>query len=429
MSSLFNLVYDSDGRVSAEQTITDADGKPKALKGDVSRIDIDAYNNIGNIVVDVARRVAEHDDIIRERKEAAGHDSKVLAALMLGLRAATKIGNETDWQGKSAAVGAAVAQLMETSVEPFFAAQLAEARGSNGTGEQVHDLLVSRRKKRASMYSAANTALARMFRDGIGINDEGISGERAKAVVALFEGDGIYANIYPAAALRVLKSGLPESFWKRAQELEAKGKGTLRLKTPEQVKRAETDKQHAADERAEMLKVTTNATPEFVAEAIQAATVRTVSEVNSDNFVTVVQGMAAAARLNSGQLQFLSEQFEGLETVENLSISAMEVGALTLSNIATVLDAIHREAAALGNSARLFASSMADRAMNAAAAKLSQPTETPEVPDSDTGEPDGAEVPEAPETPEAPEAAKVTPIKSRARKPAARSKTPARSRR
>lgn len=426
MSSLFNLVYDTDGRVSAEQTITDADGKPKALKGDVSRIDADAYNNIGRIAVDVARRIAEHDDIIRERKEAAGHDSKVLAALMIGLRAATKIGNEIDWQGKSAAVGAGVAQLMETSVEPFFAAQLAEARGSNGTGEQVHDLLVLRRKKRASMYSAANTALANIFRQGIGINDEGISGERAKAVVALFEGDGIYANIYPAAALRVLKSGLPESFWKRAQELEAKGKGTLRLKTPEQVKRAETDKKHAAEERAEMVKVTKDATPEFVAEAIQAATVRTVSEVNSDNFVTVVQGMAAALRLQAGQLQYASEQFSGIESVKSLSISAMEVGALTLQNMAGTLRAISREAGALADSATIYSGSLATEAMNAAAQKLNQPVETPEVPDSDTGEPDGAEVPE---TPEAPEAAKVTPIKSRARKPAARSKTPARSRR
>src|SRR5205814_8397213 len=77
--SLFKLNI-VDGRVTAEQTILDKDGKEKALKGEPSRIDADTYEAIGQAAIVVARSVGEHDDAVRLHRDAAGHDSKTLAA-------------------------------------------------------------------------------------------------------------------------------------------------------------------------------------------------------------------------------------------------------------------------------------------------------------------------------------------------------------
>lgn len=425
MSSLFKLNI-IDGRVIAEQTIQDKDGKDKALTGEPARIDADVYEAIGQAAIVVARSVGEHDDAVRLHRDAAGHDSKTLAALMLGLRAATKLAHgEIDWEAKSAAVQAGVAHLMELSIADYLATELAEARGPGGTGEMQHDIIVARRKRRDSLYSAANSALAKTFRDGLGVTLEGVAGERAKAVVAQFEKDGPYAKMYPPAALKVLKSGLPDAFWTKAAEREGTDNGyKLRLKSPNAVADAKKAKDDAAKNRKAILDVTNHADPTFVAEAIQAASVRVPVDVTADNAQTVIQGWFANLRILAGQIQSASHQFEGIEN-SDMSVGTLAMGAKILTDSASVLRTIEREAGTLAQSASMLGDELQDRHMKALAAKLADNDE-PETPDSDGGEPDGSET--APSEPESkPEAATVTPIKRAARKPRTARKAPARS--
>lgn len=413
-TSIFRLATDKDGRVLAEQTIKDKDGKDSTLKGEVARIDATAWENVGNIALDVARNVAEHTEAYETHKQAAGHESKVLAALMLALRASTKRANgSVDWDGNTAAVRAGSANLQDAAVEPYFSKQLAEARGPGGTGEQIHDLLVSMRKKRESMFSQANSTLARIFYNGIGLNEGGVVGERASAVVAMFEGDGKYAAIYPANALKVLKGGLPKEVWESIEQRKSNG-AKIRLRTPTEVAASARSKAEAAANRTAIKEIVGDSTPEHVADALAAAAVIHPVEVTSDNAQTIVQAWAAKVRVVSSEMRGLSEQFSGIETTE-MTPSTRAIAERALTDSARVLVTISMEANALADSSAIFAGELGNSLMALAREKMEKQSEPTEAPASDPGEPDGAEVPEQTEAPEG-----VTPIKTRTRKSAAR---------
>ena len=347
-----------NGNISDKQELDDA-----KIGGVESRIkDPAAFEALYKTAAMVAANVAASAATEMDAKESKVIESRVLACISIGLRGSFFVkGGEPDWDGVSAGYRLAWGTILTDVVNRQVAELRAEARSLPTEQERVDALeyVVKRSGKiRLAAASKVNTFTADILRSGLGVNAEGITGERARATMALFADGGKFHEGFPPHALRVLKSGLPGSWFTKPGP---NGK-TRKLASPQQVQERQKEREDAAQNKKAILEAAAGAAPQHVAEALAAASIREPVEVSADNALTVTESTHAAVRLIAGQFASFDAQFTMLETESpNIPLGSAGAQERTLTHIASVCSTIARQAEDLANRAMLLAHVQGDR--------------------------------------------------------------------
>lgn len=368
-----------NGSIAPTQVTHDAEGDEVKVKGTVAKLrDPAQFDGLMGSMSQVASDLASTIGNMFDAEEHRILQSRIYACLSIGLRGSFVVNGEPDWDGTSAGYKLAWGEVLSQATQTYLAALENQARGledEKARKDALEQVWRRSKKIRLAFASKVNMFTADILRGGLGITGTGAAAERSKIVLAMFTGDGSYSLHYPAVAVKVLKGGLPAAWYL---------KGDRKLKSPEATARAAKDKKNAAENRSAIQAVVGDATPEFIRDAVAAATIQEPVEVTADNGTTVIQHLNAAARILAGQIQSMNAQLANVETaVDTLPLGSVAAAETITVNLADVFRTISRESDALADRVNVLAHSLGDRLIAPTPEEASgdTPEGTPETPE------------------------------------------------